>query len=329
VKIAIVCSDSKKCALLEEIIRQSNQYSLAWSATHERVGVGRYDSPDLLLLCTDSTQKNCATLLRSRPNWLDCPTLLLASEKQRYGNEVFNALDAGAADITTTPDSLHQGNDLIHKIQGMDRLYSSGKSHHKASTTDHRMLIAVGASTGGPAAILAALKKLPATTAASVLIVQHLDLRFGDGLACWLNEKLAMPVRLAHQGDRPEAGQALLITGDEHWQLTRYGTLQHGPDPEDYPFHPSVNILFSSLARHWQGEAIGLLLSGMGRDGAEGLLQMRQHQWHTITQDQASSTVYGMPKAAVDIGAAVESLPLDAINDRLNMLLKQQGGKDG
>jgi two-component system response regulator WspF len=105
----------------------------------------------------------------------------------------------------------------------------------------------------------------------------------------------------------------LLAGTNDHLVLTANLTLSYTPEPHDYPYRPSVDVFCKSVARYWPGKAVGVLLTGMGKDGAEGLLALRRAGWYTIAQDQASSVVYGMPKAAAELGAAVEVLPLAAI----------------
>lgn len=140
-------------------------------------------------------------------------------------------------------------------------------------------------------------------------------------MAEWLSQQSTLPVRLAKEGDRPTPGTALLAATNDHLTLTAADRLGYTPNPRDYVYRPSVDVFFQSVSRLWPGEAVGVLLTGMGRDGAVGLKALRNRGCHTIAQDQASSAVYGMPKAAAAIGAAVEILTLEHIAPRLIELL--------
>ena len=126
-----------------------------------------------------------------------------------------------------------------------------------------------------------------------------------------------MNVRLARDGETPQAGTVLLAGTNHHIRLLKNGTLAYTAEPVNEIYRPSIDVFFESVARHWDGEAVGVLLTGMGRDGAQGLKLMRQQGFLTIAQDQHSSSVYGMPKAAAAIDAAVEIRPLDTIAPRL------------
>ncbi len=174
-------------------------------------------------------------------------------------------------------------------------------------------VLAIGASTGGPKAVAEVLAGLPAGLMACVLVVQHLDPGFSDNLAEWLATQSALPVSLARDGDRLRPGQVLVARGGDHLRLSAVNTLAYSRDPVDTPFRPSVDVLFQSLAESRLRPGVAVLLTGMGSDGAKGLLSLRRRGWSTIAQDQASCVVYGMPKAARDMGSAELVLPLSLI----------------
>jgi two-component system response regulator WspF len=180
---------------------------------------------------------------------------------------------------------------------------------------EHRQvpLVAIGASTGGPQALQAILSKWPGDFPAAVLIAQHISADFAESLAAWLSDGCKLTVRTARDGDRPQAGTVLVAGTDDHLVMQRDGTLRYAREPVENPFRPSVDVLFQSLARHWQRPSVAVLLTGIGRDGAQGLLELRRAGWHTIAQDQQTSVVYGMPQAARELGAAVEILALEEI----------------
>ena len=174
-------------------------------------------------------------------------------------------------------------------------------------------LIAIGSSTGGPKALADILSKLPKDLNAAIAIVQHVDAQFSAGLVDWLNQQATLPVKVAVPGDRFERGTVLVAGTNDHLYVKPDLSLGYTPDPIDYPYRPSVDVFFKSLAQQWSRKGTAILLTGMGRDGAEGLSALRLKGWHTIAQNQASCVVYGMPKAAVELNAAVEVLPPDAI----------------
>jgi two-component system, chemotaxis family, response regulator WspF len=166
-------------------------------------------------------------------------------------------------------------------------------------------LIAIGASTGGPKALATILTPLPANFNAAIVIVQHVDRQFAEGLIEWLGHQTLLTVKKAVVGDRPTPGVVFVACTNDHLALQRNRTLSYIKEPANYPYRPSVDVFFKSLARHWRARGMAVLLTGMGRDGAEGLSQLRQQGWYTVAQDQASSVVYGMPKTAIELNAAV------------------------
>jgi len=172
-------------------------------------------------------------------------------------------------------------------------------------------MIALGASTGGPNAVGIILRGLPANLGAAVVVVQHLDVQFAPGLVDWLDEQTGLAVSLAREGEKPEAGGAFVAGTNDHLVIGADLAFHYTANPVDYVYRPSVDEFFLSLGRHWPQPGVACLLTGMGRDGAQGLLALRKAGWRTMAQDEKTSIVYGMPRAAVEIGGAEESLPVD------------------
>lgn len=183
-------------------------------------------------------------------------------------------------------------------------------------------LVAIGSSAGGPAALAKILGGLVTPFPAAIVVVQHGDENLAAGLTDWLTQHSALPVRLVVDGERPEPGTVLIAATSEHLVLTSGARLRYTMEPSDAIHRPSVDLFFQSVSRMWHGAVIGVLLTGMGRDGAVGLKALRDAGHHTIAQDQASSAVYGMPKEAAKLQAAVEILPMDGIAARLVRLVR-------
>jgi two-component system response regulator WspF len=173
------------------------------------------------------------------------------------------------------------------------------------------------------------LHSLPRDLPAGVVIVQHVDARFAPGLASWLDQQCALSVGLAREGDRIVPGQVLVAGLDDHLVFKSGTQLGYTSEPADHAYRPSVDVFFDSAARRWSGSLIGVLLTGMGADGAVGLKRLRQLGHHTIAQDRATSAVYGMPKAAAALDAVTEVLPLEKIGAKLAKLLSAGRVKEG
>jgi two-component system response regulator WspF len=188
----------------------------------------------------------------------------------------------------------------------------------------HPPLIAIGSSAGGPAALATILSGLPEDFAATIVVVQHIDENFAQGMAEWLSQQSRLPVRIIKNGDAPTSGIVHVAATNEHLIFTKALLLAYTPIPEALFYRPSIDVFFESVNRLWPATVVGVLLTGMGRDGARGLKALRDSGRHTIAQDEASSIVYGMPKAAAILQAATDILPLEHIAHKLVDLLAQR-----
>jgi two-component system, chemotaxis family, protein-glutamate methylesterase/glutaminase len=185
-------------------------------------------------------------------------------------------------------------------------------------------IIVIGTSTGGPRALLDILAPLPQSFPLPFLVVIHLGGTFGGGFAEWLAAQTSVPVRFAEDGEPlPRPGKALILLAppDRHL-IVRRGRLHLTTDPERHSCRPSVDALFESIADECRAGVIACLLTGMGRDGAAGLLRIRERGGHTIAQDEASSVVFGMPREGILLGAAARVLPLAEIGPFLTEIAR-------
>jgi two-component system, chemotaxis family, protein-glutamate methylesterase/glutaminase len=172
-------------------------------------------------------------------------------------------------------------------------------------------LVALAASTGGPRALATVLAGM-GPVAAPVLVVQHIHPRFVDSLGAWLGEQCGVPVQTARDGDRARAGHVYLAPGEAHLKLGPRRRLVLDPEPPRL-HRPSADVLFESVARHAGPAGVAAVLTGMGRDGAAGLLAIRQAGGRTFAQDEATSVIFGMPGAARELGAAATVAALDGL----------------
>jgi two-component system, chemotaxis family, protein-glutamate methylesterase/glutaminase len=184
-------------------------------------------------------------------------------------------------------------------------------------------LIAVGASTGGPPVVQAMLSRLPRGFRAAVLLVQHIATGFTEGFAEWLNHSSSLPVRVAVDGERILSGHVYVAPDGFHMKVHRSGTICLSKDePEDGP-RPSISVLFRSVAEIYGCKAVGVLLTGMGKDGALGLKSMKESGAVTIAQDRETSVVHSMPGEAIRVGAVTYVLPAEKIPAALRSLVSE------
>lgn len=267
-----------------------------------------------------------------------CAIVVVTANVTRNSSKVFEALGAGALDAVNTPvlepaGASDSAKALLAKIETIRRLIGADGAKRRSAPAQrlarplapHRNpLVGIGASAGGPSALAQVLADLPADFAAPMIIVQHVDAQFAEGLARWLDRQSPLNVRVARSGDRPEAGTALLAGQEAHLVFASPTRLVYSRHPADCPCRPSIDLFFKSADRFWSGEVVGVLLTGMGRDGAEGLRALRLKGHHTIAQDRSTSAVYGMPAAAAELGAAGEILALDKIAPRLTNIVARK-----
>jgi two-component system response regulator WspF len=330
-KVAIVNDTPMAVEALRRTLASNPRYQVSWVAENGKEAVLKCAEakPDLILMDLVMPVMDGVTATRRIMAETPCPILILTSSVGENSPMVFDALGAGAVDVIKVPPlSVTEGVDraFMTRFDMLARLVWStthdGESEtvfiSKSTQAARRAnLVAIGCSAGGPAALVSLLRNLPADFPAAVIIVQHLDEQFAPGLAEWLGQQSKLPVRLAIAGDHPTTGVVLLASPPEHLVFTSPNRLGYTSHPNGLAYRPSVDVFFESLLKHWRGHAVGVLLTGMGRDGAQGLRAMRDTGYHTIAQDRATSAVYGMPKVAAELNAAVEVLPLEKIGATL------------
>lgn len=304
-------------------------------------------NPDVLTLDVEMPRMDgiefLARVMASRP----MPVIMVSALTEKGKKITLDALDAGAVDFVTKPSGSHGGKglhevvvDLCKKIKMAARVNpiffrnrlpvipqpETIRRFHStvlAETTDK--VIAIGASTGGTTAIRQLLSQLPANTP-GVVIVQHITPGFSKMFADRLNEITPLEVSEARDGDRIVTGRALVAPSGLQLEVVRSGGYYHvkcRPGANVCGHCPSVEVLFRSVAASVGKNAVGVILTGMGSDGAEGMLEMKKAGAHTIAQDEASCVVYGMPKVALETGGVDRMMHLDRIPQAITELVSR------
>ena len=334
-KIGIVNDMEMATAAIASALCATREHEVVWTARSgaEAVRLCRENVPALVLMDLVMPGMNGAKATREIMSL--CPTAILVVTASVAGNcaLAFEAMGAGALDVIATP-SLSSGEgrkEFLKKIAQIEAI--AAEQNKPAAAISFRpeevlsraaesaeALVAIGSSAGGPAAIAQILGELAEVDRAAVVIVQHIDERFVDELALWLKGFSKDPLALATEGELITSGRIYLAGKDGHISVNSNSRLRYDQQVRGLAYQPSVDVFFSSIARNWQGRAMGIVLTGMGRDGAVGLKAMRDAGFLTIAQDEKSSALYGMPKVAAPF--ASEILPLSSISARISQWIQ-------
>lgn len=342
-RIGIVNDMVLAAEALRRTIIHASKHDVVWIAQDGADAVARCerDRPDLILMDLFMPRLNGVEATRQIMAKTPCAIVIATAQVENHTGKIFEAMGAGALDAVNIPvftadHNLDGTKELIAKIEIINRLLGPPPSYHRLGSNSKpalltppraERLIAIGSSAGGPSALTTILAALPMDFPASVVIVQHVDKQFAHGLTVWFATHTKMQVRVAAEGDRLEPGQIYLAGRDRHLVMFSPTQLGYTSQPATASYCPSVDVFFQSVARQWRGKAVGVLLTGMGRDGAQGLKALRDAGHHTIAQDKISSAVYGMPKAAAELEAAKEILALDKIAARLTNIVTNNHGR--
>ncbi|WP_306605835.1 chemotaxis response regulator protein-glutamate methylesterase [Azonexus sp.] len=313
--------------------------------------------PDVLIVDIEMPRMDGISFLRKIMTERPTPVIICSSLAESGAQATFDAMSAGAVTIITKPKAglksflEDSSNDIVQAVRAAakanlralprggssavnalnrpkltaDVMLAPGGPTAMARTTDQ--LIAIGTSTGGTQALEAVLTRLPATCL-GIVIVQHMPEKFTAMFAERLNSICDLEVREARNGDRVIPGRALIAPGGRHMLLKRSGA-QYQVEVVDGPLvnrhKPSVDVLFRSVAKFAGANALGIIMTGMGDDGARGMKEMKDAGAKTIAQDEASCVVFGMPKEAIKLGCVDQTMPLDKIPEAMMAYTRSAG----
>ena len=335
IRLLIVDDSALMREVLTEILSQDPEIEVIGTASdpyQAREKILRL-KPDVLTLDVEMPRMDGLVFLEKLMRAHPMPVLMVSSLTERDCETTVRALELGAVDYVTKPHldirsgTLEQADEIVNKVKAAARARvirrqrttlpeprsaSAMASNPVMFQTTHKV-VAVGASTGGTEALVRFLTALPADSPGTV-IVQHMPAGFTRSFAARLDSLCRMRVKEAEDGDRVLAGHVLLAPGDFHMQVVRNGAQFNARVYHAEPVNrhrPSVDVLFESCAEALGPNAVGVIMTGMGADGARGLLAMRKAGAHTLAQDENTCVVFGMPREAIALGAAEEIAPLE------------------
>lgn len=338
IKVLIIDDSAMIRKVFEQELSKDPEIEVVGTAPDPFVGRDKivYLKPDVITLDVEMPRMDGLTFLEKLMKHYPLPVVVVSSLAKKGGDVALKAMELGAVEVLCKPGSAYSVGDmseqLIEKVKAAAQVTVSKRSDAGASSMANsnvqvasigvkttNKIIAIGASTGGTEALKEVITRLPAN-APPVVIVQHMPQNFTKAFADRLNQMSQVQVKEATDGEYLATGKVLIAPGNQHMEIRRSGinyyvTLFDGP----MVFHqrPAVEILFNSVAQYAGQNAVGAILTGMGKDGAQGLLNMRKAGAATVAQDERTCIVFGMPKEAIDLGAAQVIKPLPQIAQTL------------
>lgn len=313
---------------IRRVIVAAPYLEVAWLAVNgeEAVEKAIIDAPDLILMdlimpVMDGVEATKQIMKRS-----PCPILVVTATVKGNAAKVYDAMGYGALDAVNTPameDGINSigAKVLLEKIETLSRLI--GRKNRKGINFNFtneieiknstNPLIIIGASTGGPKAVSEIIKNIPNDFNFPIVIIQHMDLEFAPGFADWLSTYTKLCVKIAEQDETIKQNTIYIAATNDHLVLSNEMKFNYNHEPLNLFYRPSVDVFIESAINNWKGSITGILLTGMGKDGALGLLKLKERGFLTIAQDESTSVVFGMPKAAIELNAAIHILPINEI----------------
>ncbi|GHV58849.1 chemotaxis response regulator protein-glutamate methylesterase of group 2 operon [Campylobacterota bacterium] len=330
IKVLIVDDSATARAVVREILDKAPDIQViaavpdAYTARDKVVQL----KPDVICLDVEMPRMDGITFLQKLMQYCPTPVVMVSSLTRNGAHVTLDALEAGAVDYVAKPHSyIYDGGSDIEK-ELIDKVRAAAKAKVRPNTSaaakpalftalaeTTQKVLAIGASTGGTEALKEVLVRIP-RTCPGIVIVQHMPASFTGPFAQRLNTLCEIDVKEAKDGDSVLVGQALIAPGDHHMALRRSGGryyVELGGGEKVSGHRPSVDVLFNSVAKCAGANAVGVILTGMGGDGARGLLNMHQSGAKTIAQDEKTCVVFGMPKVAIELGGVDKVFPLEMI----------------
>lgn len=342
IKVLIVDDSPVSTTLLKLILEESPQISIIGCAKNglEAVSMTQKLKPDLITMDIFMPKMDGVEATQRIMEQCPTPIIIITSRSQDAAaqKDIFNAMQAGALSVMAKPTDVLGDNfsdlkqEMIHTILALSQVHVMRRRKVKVSTIEtpsqlmnppKAQIIGLGSSTGGPEALYHILSALPAHFSLPIVITQHITKGFLQGLVQWLQSSSALAISIAEH-------QQPLLPGHVYFAADNFHlSIQKGETPiaileDSLPFDhikPSANIMFTALAKHYPHASIGGLLTGMGRDGAEGLLKMKEAGCVTFVQSEATSVIFGMPGSALAIDATKNIIDLEKIPEFLTILI--------
>ena len=340
IRVLLVDDSPMVLNILQRLLARTPEIQVVGTAANGKEALDLVTALNPDVICTDLHMPvmNGLEFTRALMSTYPRPILVVSVSVEAGSPNVFKLLEAGAVDVFPKPSFIQDtefnkaANELASRIRILSGVKVFRRNNDMASLPialspiissrpkSPPRIVVIGASTGGPQALREILSRLPAAFPLPVVCVQHIGHDFLSGMVDWLADACPLAVRKAVHGETPQAGMVYFAPEDSHLELNSGGRFLLSLAPLFDGHRPSVTVTMQAAARCFGGGAVGVLLTGMGRDGADGMASIAAAGGITLAQDEASCVVYGMPKAAVALGAAQHILPLEQIAPALEAL---------
>ncbi len=341
IRVIVVDDSSAYRDLITSVLQGASDMKVVGTAANGAEGVSLANrlKPDIITMdihmpVMDGFEATRQIMSSQQP----CPILMVSASIDKNERMLtFEALRAGALSVVGKP-TLFASPEILNELVSQVRLMSEVKVvrrwgqpspvQQSSSVIIPNLkpirqlprIVVIASSTGGPELLATILAQIPANFPIPIIIVQHITPGFGIGLAEWLNQQTPLTVRMAKSGDEPQRGEVLIAPDDHHMTINNLGRVSLNQNPQKHGLRPAADYLFESVAQVYGARAVGIVLTGMGEDGAEGLLAMYKTGADTIAQDKLTSVVFGMPAVAIELGAAKQVLPGHKIAEAIKLL---------
>ncbi|MEM3160569.1 MAG: chemotaxis response regulator protein-glutamate methylesterase [Nitrososphaera sp.] len=341
IEVMVVNDSTYMRSLFSDLISSSSRLHVCDTANDgaDALRKIRKSKPDVVLLDLEMPNMDGLSFIENVMPTTPVPIVLVSSYGQKGAGIVFDALEMGAVDFVPVPqddpEKMRSLKDtLVSKIEiaAQTRHLKPGARHVRRPESpvkrgepkaEGSAVVVIGASTGGPGVVSDIMSRLPADLPAGVLIVQHMPEGFTKSFAERLNGLSRIPVREARDGDAISAGSALLSPGDFHMLVRQSRTVELNKSPRRFGVRPAINMSMVSAAQVYGSKTVGVLLTGMGHDGAFGMKMIKRNGGRTVAQDEASSVVFGMARAAAEMNAVDRLLPTESIPEEIERMVAQ------
>jgi two-component system chemotaxis response regulator CheB len=336
IRVLIVDDSLFMRAAIKKILTRAGGFDVIGMAKDGRDGVdqARVLTPDVITMDFNMPELNGAGAVREIMKQRPTPVIMVSAHTTEGARETFEALAAGAVDFVTKPsgevsaDLSSVAEDLVAKVTAAAAARPRALTPAAPPPPIGRMtwpphgprVVVIAVSTGGPAALSRVIPALPANTPVAILVVQHMPAQFTAALADRLDSQSAVTVCEAQDGDVPRQGTVLIAPGDHHLDIEDGGRLRITQGPLVNGCRPAADVTMTAAARVFGHRAVGVIMTGMGKDGAAGLAAIKAVDGATLAQDETTSVIFGMPRAAIDAGVVDEVVALDDIAERLGRL---------